>query len=56
MIAAVLSLLEDQHILHAVPAELAGVLHLEVPREHPHGPSPGLQGGAALLHTLAKVL
>ncbi|GAA5881457.1 hypothetical protein JCM3774_005089 [Rhodotorula dairenensis] len=56
MIAAVLSLLEDQHLLHAVPPELARVLHLEVPRDHPHGPASGLQGGAALLHTLAKVL
>ncbi|GAA5991457.1 hypothetical protein JCM10908_005713 [Rhodotorula pacifica] len=32
MIAAVLSLLEDQHLLHAVPDELAKVLHLQVPR------------------------
>ncbi|TKA53357.1 hypothetical protein B0A53_04375 [Rhodotorula sp. CCFEE 5036] len=65
MIAAVLSLLEDQHILHSVPSELAHVLHLEVPRdEHhrKHGPGgggggpAGLQSGAALLHTLAKVL
>lgn len=66
MIAAVLSLLEDQHILHSVPSELAHVLHLEVPRdEHhrKHGPGggggggpAGLQSGAALLHMLAKVL
>lgn len=62
MIAAVLSLLEDQHILHSVPSELAHVLHLEVPRDEHHrhgkggGGPAGLQGGVALLHTLAKVL
>ncbi|KWU41693.1 hypothetical protein RHOSPDRAFT_36750 [Rhodotorula sp. JG-1b] len=63
MIAAVLSLLEDQHILHSVPSELAHVLHLEVLRDEHHkhhggggGGPAGLQGGAALLHTLTKVL
>ncbi|KAJ8296647.1 Rho-type GTPase-activating protein 1 [Rhodotorula toruloides] len=34
MISSVLLLLEDQHLLHSVPVELAQVLHIEVPKEH----------------------
>lgn len=42
MISALLSLLEDQSILHSVPYELAQVLHLEVPKEIRKGDSAGL--------------
>ncbi|GAA6064456.1 hypothetical protein JCM10212_004440 [Sporobolomyces blumeae] len=39
MIAAVLNLLEDQHILHEIPYELAHLLHLEPPPEPHHAES-----------------
>ncbi|GAA5927979.1 hypothetical protein JCM10213_000941 [Rhodosporidiobolus nylandii] len=43
MVAAVLNLLEDQHVLHEIPLELAQVLHIQdqVP-QHLHGDSAGL--------------
>lgn len=58
MIAAILSLLEDQHFLHTVPLELAQVLHLHAPprKKDVEGKKRGLEGGAALLHALAKVI
>lgn len=52
MIAAVLSLLEEQHILHSVPYELAQVLHLEVPHEQVHREG----GSAGLVQHLARLL
>ncbi|BGP45171.1 hypothetical protein JCM10450v2_000988 [Rhodotorula kratochvilovae] len=52
MIAAVLSLLEEQHVLHAVPYELAQVLHLEVPHEQVHREG----GSAGLVQHLARLL
>ncbi|GAA5856518.1 hypothetical protein JCM8547_008782 [Rhodosporidiobolus lusitaniae] len=50
MIAAVLNLLEDQHVLHEIPYELSSILHIQAPPEHVHGDS------AALLQHLAKML
>ncbi|GAA5823699.1 hypothetical protein JCM3770_006682 [Rhodotorula araucariae] len=52
MIAAVLSLLEEQHILHAVPYELAQVLRLDVPHEQVHREG----GSAGLVQHLARLL
>ncbi|GAA5937699.1 hypothetical protein JCM3775_002103 [Rhodotorula graminis] len=52
MIAAVLSLLEEQQVLHAVPYELAQVLHLEVPHEQLHREG----GSAGLVQHLARLL
>lgn len=52
MIAAFLSLLEEQHILHSVPYELAQVLHLEVPHEQVHREG----GSAGLVQHLARLL
>lgn len=58
MIAAVLSLLEDQHLLHSVPSELAHVLHFASAGKKGDGRKKveGLKSGAALLHALAKSL
>ncbi|BGP53143.1 hypothetical protein JCM8202v2_000702 [Rhodotorula sphaerocarpa] len=58
MIAAVLSLLEDQHLLHSVPLELAHVLHFAPAGKKGDGRKKveGLKSRAALLHALAKSL
>ncbi|GAA5909457.1 hypothetical protein JCM6882_002649 [Rhodosporidiobolus microsporus] len=50
MVAAVLALLEDQHVLHEIPYDLAHVLHLEIPPEVHHG------GSAGLVQHLARLL
>ncbi|GAA5850795.1 hypothetical protein JCM9279_003925 [Rhodotorula babjevae] len=52
MIAAVLSLFEEQQVLHAVPYELAQVLHLEVPHEQIHREG----GSSGLVQHLARLL
>lgn len=46
MIAAVLTLLEDQHILHEIPFELAKVLHIPLPPE---------KDSRTLIQKLAKI-
>ncbi|KAL7344415.1 Rho GTPase activation protein [Rhodotorula toruloides] len=54
MISSVLLLLEDQHLLHSVPVELAQVLHIEVPKEHLGKKGAAESGG--LVAWLEKVL
>lgn len=54
MISSVLLLLEDQHLLHLVPVELAQVLHIEVPKEHLGKKGAAESGG--LVAWLEKVL
>ncbi|BGO98311.1 hypothetical protein JCM10021v2_001970 [Rhodotorula toruloides] len=54
MISSVLLLLEDQHLLHSVPVELAQVLHIEVPKEHLGKKGAAERGG--LVAWLERVL
>ncbi|BGP22009.1 rho GTPase-activating protein [Rhodotorula toruloides] len=54
MISSVLLLLEDQHLLHSVPVELAQVLHIDVPKEH-LGKSGAAESGG-LVAWLERVL